>query len=1526
MPSLPPSSRRVAVACILLFLMCVPSFANAISPDDVAREVQDAPRFLEGQEQNLLGLQPSVDAPPVPTLEELAAAATTGPNLAVRGIELRQTAAGVAVLAEVANDGFQAAVGIDVRFSVYPVVGPAIFIATVPDITIPAGASQAVPVQWPTWHPGLHSFEAFADSANEATEVSEGDNLLQQRAVVPMVRGPAAIEYTMPLDVKAAVFEAAAHVEITTVNGAVEIPSDVPGQAAIGMVQHLPDQAWQAAQQLAASGAMRGLVPSSPDVQLYDLAAIVVPPSLSLASAHAFEVLPSIGTTFLRFFDSPSSSSWLYVSSPFGGPAGAYTLGSTASVQLADRAMKISLLSMPAAPSSPPDTRLDISNEAFPSPPATRTLVAAPPAGNLVLGFDGVDHSGQQVRLNRKWLDGMGLWSVRFTNDDGHVLPFTEDDDAYYVEMPHFSTMTASFASSADGFTKEAYQTYSEISWSSSAKALRVMSYKDDPWDEVVSRSLGSTLTTAQTISMSATWRTTQHGDGQFAIPIFIGGSSTSAPIEDGNAAYLWYESGSPSALPVYHLGYIDRYGNQRIHAHCTPTSLSGPTYTFRMTYSPSSRVMTLALDEGSTTCGSGSYTVTSSSDFSFTKVGVTTYGYGGSITPAVIGYTDNVAVSWTTGSSSGAGGSSPCTFCYGPPSTTTTSAPPPSPTAPVAHDGAYTLNEDTSKTMTLSATSAATATYSIVRNPYYGTVSGSGATRTYTPTANYNGADSFTFKACAGSLCSNVGTVTLTIAAVNDPPVANFRVVSQTGIGGYKVSVDAVNYAPDVTKDADDPTSTLTFTWNWDDGSSSPGPTATHDYACPPPPSRDFNIRLVAKDPSGASSAPFQRTVTVTNANTDTDLLGNCREGQIGTNPTNPDTDGDGLMDHEEDQGWNPPHGPGATPADMFPTIGKFFTDPNRWDSDGDGLGDKYEAYDLGTYPTNKAQLASGTMTTALLAVDRDGDGVNDRHDADPQTKLSVTIRMLGFQDLSHTVDDGSEIDAYYKVEVVGVATQDNEGDSVDNTPTRRDFQKDFVFDTPDDAYSVVHIDLIDVDSGVSGADDQMDISVSNSECVIVYDPWSGEWYGDDEPRGGGTSYFDPNGYGHCSGAEDGMPSGSDEGEVWFHAFQGGASGAAGADGDFLPFYYEYDRRPTATLGQFWTDLTPFTPDDGDDIDIHRTSSVAQGDGLTNLQEYKLGLDPLWKDVNAMPLTIAVNGPGDATWKASLKEAVQQANDLLWDLTDGRFLFGPVKVQMSASTGEWDDADVRIWTGTNTDSTGSCTGGGFEAGTAWFGGIQSGGNDAPIEMPYLVNGHNPGDDIWPNMLVHEWGHFAFFLHEEYVQFDNGGHGQCGAWCPPSIMGASAIPNPRDATEFSRDADYAAGGPCNQDAIQWRFYGAAYNEPAGTAYTPEQTGLMPGAPGYATAYADVAAYLDGYRFKDAPAPNIAPSTWRMIFDHYHDNTWPAGSAYAKELDFDLDGSAGSVSNRAGWDGAYTATAAAAGPFDAVRYIPTCTGC
>src|SRR5207244_1618813 len=96
---------------------------------------------------------------------------------------------------------------------------------------------------------------------------------------------------------------------------------------------------------------------------------------------------------------------------------------------------------------------------------------------------------------------------------------------------------------------------------------------------------------------------------------------------------------------------------------------------------------------------------------------------------------------------------------------------------APVAVNDAYSTNEDTALTVpapgvlgndTDTENNALTAIK--VSNPAHGTVTlNADGSFTYTPNANYNGPDSFTYKANDGTADSNVATVNLTVNPVND-------------------------------------------------------------------------------------------------------------------------------------------------------------------------------------------------------------------------------------------------------------------------------------------------------------------------------------------------------------------------------------------------------------------------------------------------------------------------------------------------------------------------------------------------------------------------------------------------------------------------------------------------------------------------------------------------------------------------------------------------------------------------------------
>ena len=114
----------------------------------------------------------------------------------------------------------------------------------------------------------------------------------------------------------------------------------------------------------------------------------------------------------------------------------------------------------------------------------------------------------------------------------------------------------------------------------------------------------------------------------------------------------------------------------------------------------------------------------------------------------------------------------------------------------PGTEDQSTTTAEDTPAPITLSAVSplvSPTFTFTIVSGPAHGTLSGTGANRTYEPNADFNGSDSFTFRANDGSQDSNVSTVHITITAVNDAPVATNDAYSTDSNTTLNVSVPGV-------------------------------------------------------------------------------------------------------------------------------------------------------------------------------------------------------------------------------------------------------------------------------------------------------------------------------------------------------------------------------------------------------------------------------------------------------------------------------------------------------------------------------------------------------------------------------------------------------------------------------------------------------------------------------------------------------------------------------------------------------------
>ena len=94
----------------------------------------------------------------------------------------------------------------------------------------------------------------------------------------------------------------------------------------------------------------------------------------------------------------------------------------------------------------------------------------------------------------------------------------------------------------------------------------------------------------------------------------------------------------------------------------------------------------------------------------------------------------------------------------------------------PLANAASVTTAEDAPRVITLTGSDADgdPLTFAVVNGPPNGALSGTAPNLTYTPAANYNGSDSFTFRVNDGLTNSAVATVSITVTAVNDAPTLN--------------------------------------------------------------------------------------------------------------------------------------------------------------------------------------------------------------------------------------------------------------------------------------------------------------------------------------------------------------------------------------------------------------------------------------------------------------------------------------------------------------------------------------------------------------------------------------------------------------------------------------------------------------------------------------------------------------------------------------------------------------------------------
>ena len=118
---------------------------------------------------------------------------------------------------------------------------------------------------------------------------------------------------------------------------------------------------------------------------------------------------------------------------------------------------------------------------------------------------------------------------------------------------------------------------------------------------------------------------------------------------------------------------------------------------------------------------------------------------------------------------------------------------------APVAAGGLATTEEDTPLTgsVTVADIDGDAPTFAVVTGPSHGTLiafDSATGTFTYVPDADYSGPDSFTFQANDGTADSNVATVSIAVASVNDAPVAqgdSLTTAEDTTLNGTVAATD---------------------------------------------------------------------------------------------------------------------------------------------------------------------------------------------------------------------------------------------------------------------------------------------------------------------------------------------------------------------------------------------------------------------------------------------------------------------------------------------------------------------------------------------------------------------------------------------------------------------------------------------------------------------------------------------------------------------------------------------------------------
>jgi Zn-dependent metalloprotease/PKD repeat protein len=213
---------------------------------------------------------------------------------------------------------------------------------------------------------------------------------------------------------------------------------------------------------------------------------------------------------------------------------------------------------------------------------------------------------------------------------------------------------------------------------------------------------------------------------------------------------------------------------------------------------------------------------------------------------------------------------------------------------APTAPDQNVSLSEDTTAQIDVLAGTGDPdhdpVTFSSADTPAHGTLTCTGAgVCTYTPVANYNGSDAFTYIVDDGRGGTATGTVDLAVTAVNDLPTAGFSVAPPTGSIPLTVAFDAAA-SLDVEGIAG-------YGWAFGDGGTATGVSASHLYTT----AGTYHVVLTVTDTSGATDTAESSIVVTRAAAPVRDSLTMDRSGALGYRLGGMLDSGDFVIEHKK-------------------------------------------------------------------------------------------------------------------------------------------------------------------------------------------------------------------------------------------------------------------------------------------------------------------------------------------------------------------------------------------------------------------------------------------------------------------------------------------------------------------------------------------------------------------------------------------------------------------------------------------------